>query len=162
MAHNISSPSSTTQSSPPISIIGLNTHKSGMEGLDSDKINQIILDASKGSKYYQNEVKKDQQIEKRVQCMLGNLQKLTTAQKELSMKAMDKEANLMEMSRDISRIIVHVDMDAFYASVETRDNPALKDCPMAVGSNSMLVSLIDPHVPYKVPTEGGKRFTVLC
>lgn len=31
------------------------------------------------------------------------------------------------------RKIIHVDMDAFYASIEQRDNPALKNCPIIVG-----------------------------
>ena len=45
----------------------------------------------------------------------------------------------LESTRDLTRDIVHVDMDAFYAAVEMRDNPALRDVPMAVGGSAMLV-----------------------
>lgn len=40
----------------------------------------------------------------------------------------------MRLDVDESRRIIHVDMDAFYAAVETRDNPALLGKPVIIGS----------------------------
>ena len=50
----------------------------------------------------------------------------------------DKRILELEATRDLSRIWLHVDMDAFYAAVETLDNPSLRGRPMAVGSMSMI------------------------
>uniref|UniRef100_A0A8C3S2Y6 DNA polymerase kappa n=1 Tax=Chelydra serpentina TaxID=8475 RepID=A0A8C3S2Y6_CHESE len=55
-----------------------------------------------------------------------------------SSRCADKLALELEESRDLSCTIVHIDMDAFYAAVEMRDNPELKEKPIAVGSMSML------------------------
>ena len=39
----------------------------------------------------------------------------------------------MEAQRDLTQIIVHVDMDAFYASVELLDDPELAGKPLRSG-----------------------------
>jgi Ca2+-transporting ATPase/DNA polymerase kappa len=46
----------------------------------------------------------------------------------------------LEASRDLSKIWLHTDMDAFYAAVETLENPSLKGKPLAVGSMSMIAT----------------------
>ena len=126
--------------SPPalLSKIGL---KAGMQGIDKAKVNQIIFEASKGSKFHKNELRKDEKVEKKIGSMMDMLKKVTDTQKADALKVVDREIELLEKTRDLSHVIVHVDMDAFYAAVEMRDDPKLKDVPMAVGSTGMLVSL---------------------
>lgn len=50
----------------------------------------------------------------------------------------DKRILELEATRDLSRSWLHVDMDAFYAAVETLSSPSLKGKPMAVGTMSMI------------------------
>ena len=45
----------------------------------------------------------------------------------------DEQITELELSRDLSQTVVHVDCDAFYAAVEEIDRPELKDVPFAVG-----------------------------
>ncbi|CAE1249588.1 POLK [Acanthosepion pharaonis] len=118
--------------------MALNDHKAGMQNLDREKINQIIYEASKGSKFFENEKKKDEQVNQRI---VEQQKKIATIT-EYELAAAEKQADIilqnLEQMRNLKRTIVHIDMDAFYAAVETRDNPSLQNKPMAVGSNSML------------------------
>ena len=45
---------------------------------------------------------------------------------------------IFPLINDTSRKIIHIDMDAFFASVEERDNPNLKGHPVIIGSDPRL------------------------
>lgn len=133
-----SSPGDKLTISQPIERLKLNDWKAGMEGLDKEKINRIIHDASKGSKYYENEKRKEERVQERIAQIKCELNKLTNADKTRATIASNKVVASLQESYDLSRTLVHIDMDAFYAAVEMRDDPKLKNVPMAVGGNDML------------------------
>ncbi|KAL3063111.1 hypothetical protein OYC64_002820 [Pagothenia borchgrevinki] len=121
-----------------LSRMALNDNKAGMEGLDRDRINKIIMTSSKGSRFYENELKREQQVNQRIEKMMLQKAQITEQQLNKAQAQVEQMVAELERSRDLSHLIVHVDMDAFYAAVEMRDCPELKDKPMAVGSMSML------------------------
>ena len=47
-------------------------------------------------------------------------------------------ATMAEAGRNLSNSWLHVDMDAFFAAVETLDNPSYAQVPMAVGGIGMI------------------------
>jgi len=55
---------------------------------------------------------------------------------ECAVRDEPKCARLNDAAPDRLRKIIHVDMDAFYASVEQRDCPELRDKPVAVGASA--------------------------
>ncbi|XP_062455821.1 DNA polymerase kappa isoform X2 [Rhea pennata] len=70
--------------------------------------------------------------------MMQLKEKITSQHLLKAQLQVDKLVMELEQSRNLSCTIVHIDMDAFYAAVEMRDNPELKEKPIAVGSMSML------------------------
>eukprot|EP01018_Ginkgo_biloba_P014400 Gb_14612 [translate_table: standard] len=112
--------------------------KAGMDGVDKEKVQKIVYAMSKGSKYFENEKRKEAYIQQRIESLHCQAALLTTSDIENFEKVADRRVLELEAARDLSRIWVHVDMDAFYAAVETLENPSLAGKPMAVGSMSMI------------------------
>ncbi|VFQ78262.1 unnamed protein product [Cuscuta campestris] len=112
--------------------------KAGMEGVDKEKVQRILYEMSKGSKYFENEERKEAEMKQKIENMRSRCLKLTKADISHYTELAEKRMLELEATRDLSRIWVHVDMDAFYAAVETLSDPSLKGKPMAVGSMSMI------------------------
>ncbi|CAG8505669.1 2629_t:CDS:2 [Acaulospora colombiana] len=113
-------------------------NKAGTQGIDAEKVNQIIYEATKGTPFFENEARKDAAVSVRIGRLKDRYEALKKKDLSTFSFAVDNMIYKYERERDLSHTIVHVDMDAFYASVEERDYPELKNVPIAVGDNMML------------------------
>ncbi|OSD07100.1 DNA/RNA polymerase [Trametes coccinea BRFM310] len=127
-------PSSTPDSDSLLRrLAGPSVNKAGL-AKDQTEINRIIAEVSKGSKFYENEKRKDRELTLRIERIL-RLRDEAVQGVDLNKveQGVDKLIAQLEAKRDLSQAIVHVDMDAFFASVEVLDNPELASKPFAVG-----------------------------
>ena len=114
--------------------------KAGMEGLDKDKIAEIIYETTKNSRIFKKneedlKLLKDE-IDK-INKELESFHKQEILYQQVKNKA-DSRLNFLKNQIRFDKIWMHLDMDMFYAAVEIRDNPALKDLPIAIGNMSMI------------------------
>ncbi|KAK4555173.1 hypothetical protein LTR86_007939 [Recurvomyces mirabilis] len=119
------------------SLLGPSLTKSGQDGVDQKKVSEIIYNASKGSKYFNNEEHKDKNLTVKINHILAKKRELQRIEAQGGLKQERKKADdyiaELEYGRDLTQAIVHIDCDAFYAAVEELDRPELKDVPFAVG-----------------------------
>ena len=109
--------------------------KAGMiEDVDEMKRQrEIIKKVSEGSAYYNHQVQNSEVTEKKILELREKKSKLTERQLEEGRNLWEKIAQSLEQKRDINRVCVVIDMDAFYVSCELVDKPDLQDKPVAVG-----------------------------
>lgn len=115
------------------------TTKSGVP-LDRNEIDKIILEASKGSKFYEHQQRRELRVSSKVHLLRQKKEQLAKDSLLMQKAEVETRAYLskLESRRNLGSTFVHVDMDAFFAAVETLKKPELATIPMAVGGESML------------------------
>lgn len=114
-------------------LLGPSLTKAGQDTVDQQKVSEIIYNASKGSKFFNNEEVKDKNLTEKITRILAKRRQLEKLDLTSDLRRADDYIAELELSRDLSQVVVHLDCDAFYAAVEELDRPELKDVPMAVG-----------------------------
>jgi len=130
---NIAAPPATQHKSLKHSLLGPSLTKAGQDNVDQKKVAEIIYNASKGSKYFNNEETRDKNLTLKIERILARKKQLEKLDLRNDLRRADEKIAQLELSRDLSQAIVHIDCDAFYAAVEEIERPELKDVPFAVG-----------------------------
>ena len=114
--------------------------KGGMKGIDHEKIEKIIYETTKNSRIFKKNEEDLNSLKQEVASLekkLENFHKNEILYNQVKQLA-DSRIEFLKEHRRFDKIWMHLDMDMFFAAVEIRDNPSLKDIPMAVGGMSMI------------------------
>ncbi|KAJ9649851.1 hypothetical protein H2198_010822 [Neophaeococcomyces mojaviensis] len=114
-------------------LLGPSLTKAGQDKVDQKKVAEVIYEASKGSKFFNNEEVRDKNLTGKIERILKLKSQLERLDLKHDLRRADVYITELELSRDLSQYVVHIDCDAFYAAVEEIDRPELKTVPMAVG-----------------------------
>ncbi|KAJ6084645.1 hypothetical protein N7486_011445 [Penicillium sp. IBT 16267x] len=114
-------------------LLGPSLTKAGQDAVDQRKVSEIIYEASKGSKFFNHEQDRDRNLTVKIERILKEKAHLETLDLSHDLRRADEYLAELELTRDLSQYVIHVDCDAFFAAVEELDRPELKTVPMAVG-----------------------------
>ncbi|WFD44947.1 DNA-directed DNA polymerase [Malassezia psittaci] len=122
---------------------GPSSHKAGLARNDA-RIARIIDEVSKGSKFYENQRAKHAAVTLRIEKVrqrrdeaLNDQSAGAQSQRQLRVENMVEQ---LEAERDLSRTVLHCDMDMFYAAVELQRDPSLEKKCFAVGGGVLLTA----------------------
>ncbi|KAJ5698065.1 hypothetical protein N7462_000070 [Penicillium macrosclerotiorum] len=114
-------------------LLGPSLTKAGQDAVDQQKVSEIIYNASKGSKFFNHEQERDRNLTVKIERILREKARLEKLDLSHDLRRADEYLAELELGRDLSQYVIHVDCDAFFAAVEELDRPELKSVPMAVG-----------------------------
>lgn len=112
--------------------------KAGMDQVDPDHVKKVVYELSKGSPHFINEQRKMAANNERIQKMVLARDRLREIERSRLRKVAEGVLAELELTRDLSRTWMHVDMDCFFFAVEALKDPSLHRRPVAVGGKSMI------------------------
>ncbi|KAJ1423749.1 hypothetical protein B484DRAFT_398532 [Ochromonadaceae sp. CCMP2298] len=115
-------------------------NKAGMQAVDKEKQAQIIYDMSKNSAFFKRAAKLDEEADVRTQAMKKLLAEVRGGLETRLCEQVMSQSLELESRRSFDRVCCVLDMDMFFAAVEIRDQPHLRDVPVAVGGLGMIAT----------------------
>ena len=112
-------------------------NKAGMETIDRAKIDSIIFELTSNS-FYCKTLITDNEQQIKIAAMKSRLTQLVDGVECENEKMVKRKRAELERTRASDRICVHVDMDAFFVSVELLSRPHLRELPVAVSNNGKI------------------------
>ncbi|KAK7196145.1 impB/mucB/samB family/impB/mucB/samB family C-terminal domain containing protein [Novymonas esmeraldas] len=117
--------------------------KAGLQSVDKAHVERVIAEATRGSAFYESEQRKAAQRAVKNDALVARQRQFAGLSAAEQQPWHDRAAAAMaalEATRTFSRCFIHVDVDMFYAAVEEKMDPSLRERPFAVGSYAMLAT----------------------